>query len=150
MNGRLLRVALRLVPGSWRESVRQDLTEENSAGGLRPFGAAIQAASIGLRLHWVVASNLLSSDFRYALRSLRHARAFATGAVLTFGLGIGINMAVFVVVDRALFRPMPFQQPDELVTVFPHNPKTGQTSFMFPKAAAVKTRRIGGALPAAS
>jgi len=145
MTGRLLGAALRLVPANWRESVRQDLTEENSAGGLRRVGAALQAAGIGLQLHWVIASNALSSDFRYALRSLLHARAFAIGAVLTFALGIGVNMGVFVVVDRVLFRPMPFPQPNELVTVFPYNPKTGQTYFMFPKAAAVEARRMGGA-----
>ena len=57
------------------------------------------------------------SDIRYAIRSIVRARAFALGAIATFALGIGVNVAVFSAVDRMLFRPLPYAQPDELVVM---------------------------------
>lgn len=55
------------------------------------------------------------SGIRYAIRSVLHTPAFAVGAVLTFGLGIGLNIAVFSAVDRVLFRPLPYDHPERLV-----------------------------------
>lgn len=51
----------------------------------------------------------------YAIRSLVRARWFTAAAVLTFGLGIGINIAVFSVLDRVLFRPLPYKDTASLV-----------------------------------
>ena len=47
-------------------------------------------------------------DLRYGLRVMRKWPAFAAAAVLTLGLSIGINTAVFSVVYAALVRPLPF------------------------------------------
>ena len=47
----------------------------------------------------------IAQDLRYAIRGLRRSRGFTLGVVLTLGLGLGANAAVFAVVDRLLFRP---------------------------------------------
>src|SRR5262245_56590143 len=57
-------------------------------------------------------------DLRYALRWLRRSPGFAMVAILSLGLGVGVNSAMFSLVDGLLFRPLPVQAPDTLVDVF--------------------------------
>ena len=47
----------------------------------------------------------LQQDARYALRGLRRSPAFTLSVVVTLGLGIGANAAMFGVIDRLMFRP---------------------------------------------
>ena len=55
------------------------------------------------------------SDLRYAVRSLFRARGFTLAVVLTLGLGIGANTAIFSVVRGVLLRPLPHRDGDRLV-----------------------------------
>jgi predicted permease len=57
----------------------------------------------------------LLQDLRYALRQLRNTPAFAAMTILTLALGIGINAAMFSVVDQVLLRSMPFPRASEVV-----------------------------------
>ncbi|MEP7345607.1 MAG: ABC transporter permease [Gemmatimonadaceae bacterium] len=54
-------------------------------------------------------------DFRYALRSLARARGFTVAVVLTLGLGIGANTAIFSVVRGVLLRPLPHKDGERLM-----------------------------------
>jgi predicted permease len=57
------------------------------------------------------------NDLRYALRSLVRNPVFTGVAVLTLALGIGANTAVFTLVDGVLIRPLPFGEPQELLSM---------------------------------
>src|ERR1700722_8925800 len=57
------------------------------------------------------------TDLRYALRGLRRAPTFAFAAVFAVAVGTGAGTAVFSVVDRILFRSLPYAQADRLVSV---------------------------------
>ena len=57
-------------------------------------------------------------DLRCAARGLARTPGFTAAAVLTLALGLGLNTAIFSVVDAALLRPLPFHDPGRLVVVW--------------------------------
>ncbi len=59
----------------------------------------------------------LWQDFRYALRTLRQKPGFAAVALLTLALGGGATTVMFTVIDGVLLKPLPYPQPDRLVSL---------------------------------
>ncbi|MBI5691982.1 MAG: ABC transporter permease [Verrucomicrobia bacterium] len=69
----------------------------------------------------------LGGDLRHAVRALARDRGFTATALLTLVLCLGANVALFAVVNAVLLRPLPFPQPDRLVTIGNAYPKAGVT-----------------------
>jgi putative ABC transport system permease protein len=71
----------------------------------------------------------IRQDIGYTWRQLLRNRAFALAAILTLGVGIGANSAVFSVVNGVLLEPLPYASPEELVTVHTAFPTMGFDEF---------------------
>src|SRR4028118_903814 len=67
--------------------------------------------------------NNLAQDLRYAVRTLIKARGFAAVAILTLAFALGANTAIFSVVSAVLLQPLPFAQPQELMTMMAKSPQ---------------------------
>jgi predicted permease len=71
----------------------------------------------------------LFDEFRrqlsYAARLLRKTPAFTATALLTLAVCFGANLTIFAVIDSVLLRPLPFPEPDRLMTIFNTYPKAG-------------------------
>ena len=83
----------------------------------RTVGASMQGAR-GLATAIPRGGAQMIEDIRHALRFFRRRPGFLGVTVLTLALGIGATTAIFTVIDTALLRPLPYDEPDELVDVW--------------------------------
>jgi putative ABC transport system permease protein len=91
----------------------------------------------------VVVDHLLQ-DLRYTARSLRRSVAFTATVVLTLGLGIGANTAMFSAIDQLMFRPFPYlRDPGRVQRVYLQFKGGGDviTETLYPYARYVDLRR---------
>ncbi len=105
---------------------REGLSEDEARRKARREFGNVRAAQerFYLKGRWVGLDRLLR-DLRFGLRSLRQSPVFAATAILTLGLGIGANTAVFSVMNAVLLRSLPVADPDRLVYLRPSNPPRG-------------------------
>lgn len=74
----------------------------------------------------------LFKDIRFAIRSLVRQPAFSAIATLTLALGIGITAALFSVVNSVILNPLPFSEPDQLVTLDQSKPNFDMGAIPYP------------------
>jgi putative ABC transport system permease protein len=60
-------------------------------------------------------------ELRLVLRGLRNSPGFTATVILTLGLGVGINTAIFSLVNGVLLRPLPYEAPERVMTLWESN-----------------------------
>jgi putative ABC transport system permease protein len=65
------------------------------------------------------------NDLKFAFRQLLKNPGFTVVAVLTLAIGIGANTAIFSIINGVLLKPLPYPEPDRLVTLWERNPQRG-------------------------
>jgi putative ABC transport system permease protein len=73
--------------------------------------------------------NGLLNDIRFALRSLLQAPGFSLVSVLTLGLGLGMSVAVWSIIDSVLIEPLPYPDSDRLVEIRMTQPERGPAGY---------------------
>ncbi|MEM7414448.1 MAG: ABC transporter permease [Gemmatimonadota bacterium] len=109
------------LPGAmrfWREIlidwVKTMVMSRRSAGGVRGWSRIDVPGHVSRE----VVMEDLRRDLGFAVRSLWRAPGFTIVAVLTLAIGIGSNAAIFGVVRSVLMEPLPYGEPDEVVTIW--------------------------------
>jgi putative ABC transport system permease protein len=70
-------------------------------------------------------------DIRFSLRTMRKNAGLSITVIATLALGIGVNTAIFSVVNSVVLRPLSYPQPDRLVTLFETMPQLPQASAAY-------------------
>ena len=100
----------RVVAGMSEKEARRSAFIE--VGGVEQVRTSVREQRPGHTL------DTLIQDVRYGVKMLRRQPGFTMAAVLTIGLGVGVNTVMFSYADALLFRPLPLERPGDLVTLF--------------------------------
>ena len=89
-------------------------------------------------------------DVRYAFRSLRQGPGLVAVAVLSLALGIAANSTIFSAVDVLMFRPLPYENPDDVIRLHTTNADRGWTEVSFSIPDFVDVREASQTVDVAS
>jgi putative ABC transport system permease protein len=112
------------------------LPEEARCAAQRQFGNQTLLREVS-RDMWAVRSiETLFQDLRYGARMLAKQPGFALTAILTLGLGVGANTAIFSVINNVLLKPLPYPEPNRIVKTQRRYPQgmgdsVSATKFLF-------------------
>jgi putative ABC transport system permease protein len=105
--------------------------DEARRAALLTFGGVEQAKE-GCRDSWGGRFlETLGQDLRYGLRGLRRSPGFTAAVVLTLGLGIGANTAVFSLVNGVLLKPLPYARGEQIVVLRQDERRAGVQNIGF-------------------
>lgn len=100
------------------ENIRRGMPREDAeAAARREFGGIEQMKEEHRDQRHASWLDALVQDVRYALRQIGRSPGYSALTVFTLALGIGVNAAMFTVIDGTLLRPLPYTRPDRLFTV---------------------------------
>lgn len=101
------------------ENVRRGMSaEEARLAARREFGGFEQTKELYRQQRSLPFFETLFRDIRFGLRNLARRPGFSLMTILTLGLGIGVNTSIFSVVHGVLLSPLPFKDPDRLVSLW--------------------------------
>ena len=98
----------------------------------RAFGQALRAREASHAVRVSGRLEELAQDTRFGARLLIKNPGFTAVVVLTLALGIGVNTAIFSVVNGVLLNPLPFPHPEQLVALDESKPNFATGSISYP------------------
>lgn len=131
------------------ENVRRGMAPDEArrqallaSGGLTAASEAVRAQRT---IPWIES---IVADVKYAFRTLRHAPAYTAIVVVTLGLGIGANTAIFSVIDGVLLKALPHRDADRLVYLRQSTdaPDGGNLGFSVPEVTDLRAAQSLGAM----
>jgi putative ABC transport system permease protein len=129
---------------------RQGMTEDDAArAARRQFGNVTLLQEVNREMRGIRFIETLVQDVRYGLWMLGRNPGFAAIAIITLALGIGANTAIFSVFQSVVLSPLPYDDPERLVMIWPRNnlglrPPVSGPDFQDWKRGARSFDRISG------
>jgi hypothetical protein len=94
---------------------------------LRSFGGIEPMKEVYRERRAFAVVETTAQDLRYALRTLGKSPGFTATAITVLALAIGVNTAMFSVLNAVLFRPLPYKSPEQLAMLWGEIQKPGRT-----------------------
>jgi len=107
-----------------------DAPEVARLNAAKDFGNVALVKEVTREMWTFTSLERLWQDARYAVRSLRRSFGFTLLALAALALGIGLTTAMFTVLYSVIIRPLPFPDPDRLVTLWEKSPRSGRQNVV--------------------